>query len=237
MTTSTNTINQLTRDDFINAALRKIGVLGEGQTANAAQLSDGAQALNLILKDFQVLGMQLWKREELSVPLVNNTSTYEIGVGKTINVPFPFKLTQANLAITGASARLNMEIKAHYDYNNLPINSFGTPVAVSYQPFINYGVLYVWPTPNSSVPAGSSIYITYQTPFFLFTSGAETADVPQEWEHAIVYQLAHVLSDEYQLPLEDRRWIEKQAEKRLANALQGGTEEASVFFFPNKDGG
>lgn len=236
MTTSTNTINQLTRDDFINAALRKIGVLGEGQTANASQLSDGAQALNLILKDFITLGMQLWKREEISIPLVTNTSTYEIGVGKATNTPFPVKLLQANLAITGASARLNMEIKAHYDYNNLPINSYGTPVTVSYQPFVNYGTLYVWPTPNSSVPAGSSIYITYQTPFYFFTSGTETADVPQEWEHALVYQLAHVLSDEYQLPLEDRRWYEKQAEKRLANALEGGVEEASVFFSPNIGG-
>ena len=236
MATSNNTINQLTRDDFINAALRKLGVVGEGQVANAQQLSDGAEALNLVLKDLQALGMHLWKREEYSVPLVSGQKEYTMGIGKSLNIPYPLKVSQANLAIAGSTSRMNMEVKAHYDYNNLPVIAFGTPVCITYQPFINYGVLSVWPTPNDSVPAGSSIYITYQRPFDKFTSGTETADVPEEWEHAVVYQLAHVLSDDYALPLEDRRWFEKQAEKRLANATSFGAEDASIFFYRERGG-
>jgi len=234
MATSNNTIWQLTRDEIINAALRKISVVGEGQSANTTQLSEGAQALNAIITEFATLGMPLWKREELGITLVPGQKEYEIGIGETINHPFPLKLYQANLALTGSSTRLNMQILAHYDYNNLPVSTSGTPVQVTYQPMNNVGVLSVWPEPSTSVPTGSQIILTFQRPFDVFTSGTETLDFPQEWAHALIYQLAHVLSDEYALPLEDRRWYEKQAEKRLSTALAIGTEDGSLFFYPDR---
>lgn len=234
MATSNNTIWQLTRDEIINAALRKIGVVGEGQSANSTQLAEGSQALNAIISDFSTLGMPLWKREELGITLVTGQKEYEIGVGAAINHPFPLKLFQANLALTGSPTRLNMLVLAHYDYNNLPVTTSGTPVQVSYQPMTNKGVLSVWPTPDSSVPANSQIILTFQRPFDIFTTGTETLDFPQEWANAVIYQLAHVLSDEYSLPLEDRRWFEKQASKRLEAALSIGTEDGSLFFYPDR---
>jgi hypothetical protein len=78
------------------------------------------------------------------------------------------------------------------------------------------------------------VFLTYQTPFYKFTSGTETLDCPQEWYNAIIYQLAHIKSDGYSLPLEDRRWFEKQAEKRLNTALSAGTEDTSIFFYPDR---
>lgn len=232
MATSNNTIWQLSRDDIINAALRKISVLGEGQTANAQQLSDGAQALNALISELQPLGLELWKRLEMDVTLVNGQSTYTIGVGKAINIPFPVKLLQVESQIGTSSSRVDMEIKARYDFNNLPVNSTGTPVSISYQPFINYGVLSVWPTPTA-LPVGSKLVLTYQKPFDIFTTGVETIDFPQEWHNTLIYHLAALLADEYQLPLDDRKWLEGRADKRLATVLSGGGEGTSLFFYPN----
>jgi len=234
MTTSTTTLFQMTRDAIINSALRKLSVLGEGVVANAQQLTDGAEALNTVLADFQSLGMPLWKRQELGITLVAGQKEYTLGTGLAINVPYPLKVTQANLALTGSATRLNMEIIAHYTYNNLPVTTNGTPVQVSYQPFIESGVLSVWPTPDTSLPAGSQVILTYTAPFYKFTSGTETADIPQEWYNALVYQLALMLADEYSLPLEERGWLEKQSDKRLATALSSASEETSVFFYPDR---
>jgi len=236
MTTSNNTIFQLSRDDIINAALRKLSVVGEGQVANANQLTDAAQALNTLVAEMQTLGLHLWKRFEYSLTLVAGTSNYTIGVGQTLNLPFPLKLIQAETLLTGASSRIDLEIKANYDFNNLPNSSTGTPVAVTYQPFVNYGIVSVWPTPDASVPALSSIVLTYQKPFDYFDTGTDTADFPQEWGNALIYQLALVLSDEYGLPLDDRRWLEKQADKRLASALATASEDTSIFLYPHKEG-
>jgi len=224
----------MSRDSIISKALSKLGVVGEGDTASPTQIADAVDDLNAILAEFQTLGMPLWKRAELSVPLVTGQREYVIGEGRAVNAPFPFKLSQANLSVAGSATRLNMVVLAHYDYNNLPVTTSGTPVQVSYQPFVDYGVLSVWPTPDASVPAGSSIYITYQQPLYKFTTGTETLDCPQEWYNAVIYQLTHVKSDDYSLPLEDRRWFEKQAEKRLVTALSAGTEDASVNFYPDR---
>ncbi len=234
MATSTTTLWSMSRDSIISKALSKLGVVGEGETASASQIADCIDDLNGILAEFQTLGMPLWKREELAITLVSGQKEYTIGEGQAINTPYPYKLSQANLAIAGSTSRMNMTILAHYDYNNLPVTTTGTPIQVTYQPFIDYGVLSVWPVPNSSVPAGSQIVITYQRPLYKFTSGTETLDCPQEWYNAVIYQLAHVKSDDYSLPLEDRRWLEKQAEKRLGGALSGGTEDSSIFFFPDR---
>jgi len=234
MTTSTTTIWSMSRDSLISKALSKLGVVGEGETASATQIADCVDDLNGILAEFQSLGMPLWKRTELAVPIVTGQKEYTIGEGKTINVPFPFKLSQANLGLAGSATRLNMVVLAHYDYNNLPVTTSGTPIQITYQPFIDYGVLSVWPTPDASVPAGSFIYITYQQPLYKFTNGTETLDCPQEWYNAVIYQLTHVKSDDYGLPLEDRRWFEKQAEKRLAGALSAGTEDGSINFYPDR---
>lgn len=234
MATSTTTLWSMSRDSIISKALSKLGVVGEGDTASPTQIADAVDDLNAILAEFQTLGMPLWKRAELSVPLVTGQREYVIGEGRAVNAPFPFKLSQANLSVAGSATRLNMVVLAHYDYNNLPVTTSGTPVQVSYQPFVDYGVLSVWPTPDASVPAGSSIYITYQQPLYKFTTGTETLDCPQEWYNAVIYQLTHVKSDDYSLPLEDRRWFEKQAEKRLVTALSAGTEDASVNFYPDR---
>lgn len=234
MTTSTTTLFQMTRDAIINSALRKLSVLGEGTVANSQQLSDGAEALNTILADFQSLGMPLWKRQELGITLVSNQKEYVLGVGQAIDVPHPLKVLQANLAITGSATRLNMEIIPHNTYNNLPVTTNGTPVQVSYQPLIESGVLSVWPTPDASVPVGSQIILTYSSPFYKFTLGTETADIPQEWYNALVFQLALVLSDEYSLPIDERAWLEKQSDKRLATALSSSSEETSIFFYPDR---
>lgn len=227
MATSSVTLLELSRDAIINSALRKISVIGEGQVANAQQLSDGAEALNLVLADFQSLGMPLWKRQETGVTLVNGQSTYTL-------TQYPLKLIQANLALTGNTSRTDLQIIPDYNFNNLPVGSTGTPVNVSYQPKIEQGILSVWPTPDASVPSGSQIILTYTLPFYKFTSGTETADCPQEWYHAIILQLALVLADEFSLPLEERAWLEKQADKRLATALSSSSEETSVFFYPDR---
>lgn len=232
MATSGVTLLEMTRDSIVNAALRKIGVVGEGVVANAEQLTTGSESLNTLVQEFATLGMPLWKRTELDIPMVVNQRDYTVGVGQTINTAFPLKLTQATLAYTGAGTQQDVEIKASQDFNLLPTTSTGTPVSLKYQPFINYGVVSVWPLPSS---ASYTLTITYQKPYDVFTAAGDTPDFPQEWQNALIYNLALLLSDDYGLPLPDKQWLEKQATKHLSQALDAGTEEGSVFIQPSSN--
>lgn len=233
MSTSGITVNEITRDDIITRALRKIGVIGEGTSASATQISEAAEALGPLVQEMVSMGMPLWKRVEYPIPLVYGKSTYTLGIGQEYNVPFPVKIAEAIMQQQPNSAKINIEILPAYDYNLLPSNSTGVVVNMKYQPFINYGVVSVWPTPNTD---NQVLTLSYYRPFEVFNSGTDTPDFPQEWQNALIYQLALILADEYGLPLPDKQWLEKQADKRLASALANGTEEGSIKFYPSRVG-
>lgn len=237
MATSGVTVLQLTRDDIINAALRKLLVVGEDTTATAAQLTTGAQALNAIVATFQTLGMPLWARKEYSITMVSGQRDYTLGVGQTLNTAFPLHIYDAVLEIGSNDTQIDVTMMARRDFNLLPTTSGGNPVNATYQPFINRGVFSVWPTPDSSITSGTVIKITYQAPFEYFIAGTDTPDFPQEWANALIYHLAVSLAPENGLPLQDRQQLMKEAELHLTTVLSNGAEDGSVFFGKDWSGG
>lgn len=233
MSTSGITIQELSRDDIITRALRKIGVIAEGQTASATQLSEGAESLGPLVQEMVSLGMPLWKRVDYLLTLRSGVSRYTFGVGQTTNTPFPVKILEATLEQGNSGSQIDVDIKPSYDFNLLPSNSSGTVVCMKYQPLINYGIIDVWPTPNTN---DQVLTLTYTEPFDVFSSGTDTADFPQEWQNALIYQLALLLADDYGLAIPDKQWLEKQADKKLALVLANGTEEGSIHFYPSNGG-
>lgn len=238
MATSGQTVLELTGDDIINAAYRKLVVIGQGQTANAQQITDGRQALNNLVAEFRTLGMSIWARREILVPCVIGQSDYVFGIGQAINVPYPLKIYQITLEQPPTfSVQQDVNLLSFMDFGLLPIDSQGTIVNAMYQPQINKGTLSVWPTPDASMIAGTRMRVTYQTPFEYFISGVDTPDFPEEWKNALIYQLALLLSDENGISTQKQQWIERQAQSHLATALSAGTEEASLYFQRDWQGG
>src|SRR3990167_2781910 len=50
----------ITRDDIITAALQLAGIIGEGETGTASQVTEAALLLNMIVKLREADGMPLW---------------------------------------------------------------------------------------------------------------------------------------------------------------------------------
>lgn len=219
---------QYTRDALITASLRKLGVIAEGQTPSSQNLSDGAMALNMALSSLRSIGVPLWARDEYT--FTPTTDTYSVGIGQTLNIPFPVKLLQAYR--TETNSKIDLEIVARQDFNILPTSSTGSPVKVNYQPFINYGVLSLWPTPPSTNTA--TITITYQRPFSVFTSGTETLDLPEEWYLPIVYETACILAPEWGIPLQDRSALRAELNIYKQAALDNTGEDGSFFIQPER---
>lgn len=229
MTTSGITINQLTRNQYIEAATRKLGVVADGQTLSTENYDNGAIALNALIAEFRTLGMPLWARQSYVLTLVAGTANYTIGVGQTTNTPYPLKMLQAYRTDSTSNTKINMDIIADYNYNMLPINSSGAPIQLSYTPYVNYGVVKLWPTPDTTA-AGSTVTIVFQRPTEYTSTSSNTLDVPDEWTNAIIYNLATRLAPEWGVPLPDRQVLEQTAEKVLNRALDFGAEDGSLFF-------
>lgn len=221
--------NQLTRNQIIEAALRKLAVLAEGQSPSTQNYTDSQISLNMLLSQFRTLGMPLWTRTEYT--FTPTTGSYNIGSGQTLDTPFPVKLLQAFR--TESNTKVEMDIVPKEDFNILPASSTGTPIKVSYQPNINSGVVYLWPTPGSSNT--STVTLVYLRSIQYVSTSTDTIDMPEEWYNALVWALAVSLSPEWSIPLPDRQWLEKQAEKALEAAIGVGQDVGSFFVRPARE--
>jgi len=232
MSTSGTTTWSLKRDAIINAALRKLAVLPSGGTASATQITDAAEALNVMLKGFMVDGMPLWAIKEYTFSTVANQSSYNIGNGQTLATPMPMKVVQGyRIENTGAS-NIPLNIYTHYDFNLLPINATsGEPVNLFYQPFATFGTIRLWPVPADS---NTTVTIVYQRPFEDMVASTDDVDFPPYWTEAIIYGLAWRLSYEYGIPVMDRQEYQKNAEYFHGAALSYGEEEGSLFIMPDE---
>lgn len=225
MTTSNQTIYELSRNSIISAAMRKIGALATGQTPDTEALANGQEALNALIAEFQTFGLPLWKRAQYSLTLTTGQNSYTMGIGQAVATPFPLKMQSVLLRQTGGSAQEVFAV-ARPEFNLLNTSSSGKPVQYTYQPFINYGVLKLWPSPD----AAYVLELTYHTAAEGFTAASETPDFPQEWQNALIYGLAVALAPEYGVPLNDRQFLAKEAERHLDTAKDYGFENAPIFF-------
>lgn len=234
MTTSNTYIYQLSRDDLIKSALRKLGVLAQGQSPSVEDTTNAAMALNTVIAMLRTKGLPLWARRSYTLSLTANKSTYTFGVGQEIDTPFPVHLLQSIRRDATSGAPINMDIVPNYNFQILPTQPSGPPIQVSYQPFINSGVLSVWPTPDTFAQTNTTITLTYQVPFQYFDAATDTLDMPEEWYLPIIYNLALVLAPEWGVPLADRGDLKQQAKAYMDAALENGQEDGSVFIQPNK---
>ncbi len=65
--------------ELIKAALRALGVIATGETPTNAEIADGREALNLLIKSWQGEGIGLWLRKELTLFLEYEENQYSLG--------------------------------------------------------------------------------------------------------------------------------------------------------------
>ena len=229
--TSGSTDFSVTRDDIIKRALRLIGVLAQGETPSATQITEGAFALNSLIKAWQADGMPLWAIKSYNVPLAATVASYRIGLGQAIPTPKPLKITQAYNHNNSSKVDVPMRGLTRQEYNLLGNKtSTGNPIQYFYDPQRDYGDLYVFPVPSTVEQAANVITIYYQRPFEDFDASTDTPDFPQEWYDAVMYGLACRLAPEYGVAMTDRKLLWQEMTIIKQDALNFGLEEGSLYF-------
>lgn len=226
MSTSGSTSYESNRDNIIKAALRKCGVLAEGETPSTESVTNCTQALNNIVVRFAVLGMPLWKRTELPVTLIAGTAAYSIANS--------LKAPQVILRDTTGGVQYELIPKSKYDLNRLPSTATGAPVHFSFNPNLENGTLTVWPIPDSTAATTKALTVVYQKEFDGFVNATDTPDFPTYWTDALIYELAVNVAPEYGVPLQDRQTLKQEAATYLAQAQGYGDEEDSLLIQPER---
>lgn len=142
------------RDDIIKGALRLNQVQLRGTTPSAQQITEAAEALNMMVKAWQTDGMPLWAMRRVYVLPQNNTNSYsamqyEIPVGTGHITTSPAYTT---LTVAKAAGQTAMTVSSITGFSN------GDNIGVA----TSSGLIH-WTTINGA-PSGSTITLTSALP-------------------------------------------------------------------------
>lgn len=223
----------VSRDDVINAALRTLGAYGAQDTVPVADITNCAQALNILVKTWVMKGMPLWCVETFPTPMIVGQLTYDLALTSTGGY-VPKKLTDAFLRNTtnGVNNDVSLTIESRYDYNTLGNKlSPGVPNQLFYSPNISSGVATLYNVPNL---AGYVLYTTAQRPIQDFNLAVDNPDMPSEAFQALKWGLADELALEYATPQVNLGQVQQKAKMYIDELMNFEQEQVSVYFTPSQ---
>lgn len=186
MATSGSTDFNLTAREIVTFALKQLREVGAGQTPSAEDMTDGIEALNLMLKAWQMTMPNLWRQTEGTLTLTSATASYSLTAA--------YRVISARFRQSGRD--IPMALLTREEYQNLALKtSAGIPTQYYFDPQRASGTLYVWPV--LATAAGETIQYTYQRRFEDIDDPANDLDVPQEALQTVGYALAEELLDSF----------------------------------------
>lgn len=231
MSVSGSTNFSTSRNELITGALRIVGGVAQGEVPTTDQITEAAEALNMLVKAWQVDGMQLWVTKEYTLTLVAGTSSYT----PTTKM---MKIISAYNHNTTNNIDIPMTVITRDEYNRLGNKtSSGNPIQLLHIPNRIDSTVKLFPTPDATSAANNEIVIVYQKPYDDFDTSADEPEFPSEWFDALKFGLAHRLCAEYGMNINDRKQLLQEVILLKTEAISGGTEEGSIFFGVNSKHG
>ena len=234
----------ITRDEIIITALRKLGVVEPQDTAStidANTVTNCAQALNLMVKQWMTEGIKLWTVLDLSFPLVASQTSYTIGPsGCDVTSDKPLRIIQAwirNTVVT-PSIDIPLNILSRQEYNTLGSKfSEGTTNSIWLTPGQTSSTVKLFLTPNTYAAATFAVYMVVQKPINDISAASDIPEFPNEWMQALIWGLADQLAIEYSVPSNHRQEIIMKAEQYKEQMSSASVEAESTLFVPNSQHG
>ena len=196
MATSGSTDFTVTRDQIIKGALRSINAIATGEPPTSAEISEGSEALNYMIKAWQAEGIGLWLLDTFTLTLVTDQQSYTMGSGGDVDIARPLEVVETRFHYTTGGNEIPMIKWSRQEYFDEPLkSSTGVPTQYYYDPQLGLGVLYIWPTWDTSPPG--SIKGTVLSTIEDFDAASNTSDFPPEWFESLKFNLALRLAPEY----------------------------------------
>lgn len=104
MTTSGTATFNATIQQIVDAALRKLGQLGDDESAGLSLYSNAVIALNSLIKSWQALGIHVWTEEEAILFLQPGQAMYTLGGATTDNCVDANSYRQTTTTLAAAAA-------------------------------------------------------------------------------------------------------------------------------------
>ncbi|MBR8073338.1 hypothetical protein KPA93_25090 [Burkholderia cenocepacia] len=233
MTTYTYSIQ---RDTLIQAAFRVMGTFNDDAPPPQSDITNAAQALNLMIKQWMTKDYPLWCVTDVPFTVQQGVTSYQLGPTSTnaqLQAFRPLRIPMARLQYANTNPALEVPLvklsRQEYDLMGNK-TAQGTPNSFYYDPQLGNGVLYLFLTPDSNP---NVCILTCQRPIADVINSTDNFDFPIEWQNALKYGLASELLTEYFVPERVANRIERRAEQYLNDMLDWDQEDAPMYLQPD----
>jgi len=107
MATSGSVDFSLNKTQIIEKALRRIVVLASGETASAAMTNIASDTLNLMVKEWQTKGLNLWTTQDFYLFLAKTSQSYRLG--STAHATESYTKTEIKVAATSGATTIDVD--------------------------------------------------------------------------------------------------------------------------------
>jgi hypothetical protein len=188
--------------DLIALALKRLRVLGAGETLSAEDQSDAFLLLNAMISSWSLQPGTLSKIVRTTWTIVANQTSYTVGTGGQVNIARPASPTAINrLGFVDTSQTTPMEYSTgppltEDQYAAIALKALTSPYpqAWYYTPTTPLGVLSPFPIPTSATLTGV-IYVP--TAISQFATATDTLALPDGYELALIENLAVLLAPQW----------------------------------------
>ncbi len=183
----------LTAQDIITSALRRLGVVASGETPTTDELNDGLTALNELIESWSVEDLMVPYRKEESFPLVYGQSSYTIGPGGDFNTERPVFIMDAFIRDAGGYD-FALDIIRLKEWARQALKStISRPQRMWYEQTYPLGTIRFDYRPVE----GLTVFLYSLKPLTTFPDLTTEIDIPPEYSRALRWNLAGELADEY----------------------------------------
>lgn len=182
--------------DLITAALKKIRVLGKGDTMDDEDAQDSLNVLTMMLESWSISKLYVFEEALLTFPFVANQHDYTIGPGGNFDTPTrPLKLMSAYTHSIGLDYPMSI-LTAATQWDGI----MNKGIAVSYPNYVWYeqtyplGTLHFFPGPSTST---STVNLRFWQQLQDFPTLTTQIALPLGYKQAMTYNLAVALAADF----------------------------------------
>ena len=144
----------------------------------------------------------------------------------------PATITVNSLSNTYVDQPLIVVSQQEYNFLGSKFTT-GTSNSIQYWPYVDYGTLKVFLTPDDNTANNYEVHLTVQRAIYDINNSNETFDFPQEWYQALRWGLASELILDYGVPDQKSVLITQRAQMYKERLAAWDTENASTMFQPD----
>lgn len=220
---------QMSRDDLVQAALRKTTRFGSGDTIPPEDVTNVSQALNVMVKEMITDGMPLWCLQDIPIPLVANQPSYNLST--ITGMTRPVQILDAYLR-NAQGSDVGLDVESRWDYDGLGSKqSLGVANQLFYDPQLGAGTVTVYNVPQDNQ---YTLHVVIKRQIQDFNLSTDNPDFPQEAYRMLLWNLADEIALEYSTPRDVRQELTVKAKYYKEKFFSAEQEPVSVTFAPNQ---